>query len=83
MTSNTSESGGRDEESIQIDVAEAFGGGSASGADIEFPAWLVEGMEGLPNSVDISDYVDRLDRLRTKGASLDAELLERLQNGQR
>ncbi|NBT03995.1 MAG: hypothetical protein EBS94_11365, partial [Proteobacteria bacterium] len=33
MTSNTSESGGRDEESIQIDVAEAFGGGSASGAD--------------------------------------------------
>jgi len=39
-------------------------------------------MEGLPNSVDISDYIDRLDRLRTKGASLDAELLERLQNGQ-
>lgn len=82
MASNTSEPSGRDEESIHIDIAEAFGAGSASGTDIEFPAWLVEGMEGLPNSVDISDCIDRLDRLRTEGASLDAELLERLQNGQ-
>ncbi len=80
--SNGSDPAGRDGESLQADVAEAFGGGTTSGNHIEFPAWLVEGTEGLPNSVDVADLIDRLDRSRTKGASLDAELLEMLQNGQ-
>lgn len=62
---------GNSEASIPIALAEAFGGANQSGDGIDFPAWLVEGSEDLPNSVDLAGLISHLESLRNEASGLD------------
>ena len=73
---------GSDEANIPIAIAEALGSGTQSGDRIEFPAWLVEGLEDLPSSVDRADLFARLNTLRTEASGLDDDISAALKSDQ-